>query len=167
MASSATALANPGARAIAPALRREGASPALARRELALAAPRRLRRGSAGAPAVCASLGGGGAAASLADALVVGTWCAAAAMGARALVQNFATAQREANGMECETCGGSGQEPCIVCTRWSDAGTDSAGCSACAGSRRTACHSCRGGGTKVPITAKLYIKPEAEYFSER
>ena len=88
-------------------------------------------------------------------------------MGARALVQSFGAAQREANGMECETCGGSGQEPCIVCTRWSDAGTDSSGCSACAGSRRTACHSCRGGGTKVPITAKLYIKPEAEYFSER
>lgn len=66
----------------------------------------------------------------------------------------------ESHGRECETCGGSGYVECF-CTRWSDG--DSKGCSSCGGSLQTVCHSCRGGGTAVPILGKVYIKDEKDY----
>lgn len=40
------------------------------------------------------------------------------------------------------------------CNRWSDG---DGGCSTCQGTGRMICSSCRGGGTAVPIQAKVYI----------
>lgn len=54
---------------------------------------------------------------------------------------------------ECETCGGTGLVECW-CSRWSDG---DGGCSTCRGSGRMICASCRGGGTAVPIKARVYI----------
>lgn len=45
----------------------------------------------------------------------------------------------------------AGVVPCI-CTRWSDSDV---GCATCNGRGLMACSSCGGGGTAVPITAKL------------
>lgn len=74
--------------------------------------------------------------------------------------------QRSEGAVECETCHGSGVVDCLVCTRWSDSSSDSSGCGACAGSRKMACTSCNGGGTAVPIEAKVYIKRESDYFGK-
>jgi len=52
---------------------------------------------------------------------------------------------------ECATCGGSGLEDC-ACRRWSDGDV---GCSTCGGSGKSTCRSCNGGGTAVPIAAKV------------
>lgn len=57
---------------------------------------------------------------------------------------------------ECDTCEGTGYMTCF-CDRWSD---KDVGCGACAGSGRMRCTSCGGGGTAVPIEAKLYITSE-------
>ncbi len=54
---------------------------------------------------------------------------------------------------ECETCGGTGLVECW-CSRWSDG---DGGCSTCRGSGRMVCASCRGGGTAVPVKARIYI----------
>jgi len=70
------------------------------------------------------------------------------------------TTNNEPQGRECETCGGSGYVECF-CTRWSDG--DRQGCSSCGGSLQKVCHSCRGGGTAVPILGKVYIKDEKDY----
>lgn len=53
---------------------------------------------------------------------------------------------------ECPTCGGTGMVECM-CNRWSDGDK---GCGACRGSGMMTCQACGGGGTAVPITAKLY-----------
>jgi len=60
----------------------------------------------------------------------------------------------------CETCGGTGFVACF-CTRWSDG--DTRGCASCGGSLHAHCHSCRGGGTAVPIEARVLIKSEKKY----
>jgi len=60
----------------------------------------------------------------------------------------------------CETCGGSGYVECF-CTRWSDG--DDRGCGSCGGSLNTVCKSCRGGGTAVPIQARVLIRREEDY----
>lgn len=60
----------------------------------------------------------------------------------------------------CETCGGSGYVECW-CSRWSDG--DARGCGSCGGSMSAVCHSCRGGGTAVPIEARVLIRNETEY----
>ena len=60
----------------------------------------------------------------------------------------------------CETCGGTGFVECF-CTRWSDG--DTRGCASCGGSLHAHCHSCRGGGTAVPIEARVLIKSEKKY----
>jgi hypothetical protein len=60
----------------------------------------------------------------------------------------------------CETCGGSGYVECF-CTRWSDG--DDRGCGSCGGSLNTVCKSCRGGGTAVPIEARVLIRREEDY----
>ncbi len=60
----------------------------------------------------------------------------------------------------CETCGGTGYVECF-CTRWSDG--DARGCGSCGGSLHAQCHSCRGGGTAVPIEARVLIRNEKEY----
>ena len=57
---------------------------------------------------------------------------------------------------ECDTCNGSGTVECW-CSRWSD---DDRGCSTCRGSGRMVCSSCRGGGTAVPIEARLIIRKD-------
>ena len=57
---------------------------------------------------------------------------------------------------ECDTCHGSGTVECW-CSRWSD---DDRGCSTCRGSGRMVCSSCRGGGTAVPIEARLIIRKD-------
>ena len=67
----------------------------------------------------------------------------------------------------CPTCSGTGHVTCF-CTRWENDASD-VGCGTCRGSRRMTCAACRGGGTAVPIEAKLYIRseprirPEADY----
>lgn len=60
----------------------------------------------------------------------------------------------------CDTCGGTGYVECF-CTRWSDG--DARGCGSCGGSLHAQCHSCRGGGTAVPIEARVLIRSEKEY----
>ena len=55
---------------------------------------------------------------------------------------------------ECETCNGTGYVECW-CSRWSDG---DGGCSTCRGTQRMVCSSCRGGGTAVPIEARLIIR---------
>ncbi|CAL5222188.1 g4516 [Coccomyxa viridis] len=55
---------------------------------------------------------------------------------------------------ECGVCNGTGVVPCI-CRRWSDSDV---GCATCNGRGMMACSSCGGGGTAVPITAKLIIR---------
>lgn len=80
-------------------------------------------------------------------------WAAVAYLGYKVAFQD----ERPSPGTECETCGGTGLVDCF-CTRWSDG--DRTGCSACNGSLKTICHSCRGGGTRVPIEAKVYIRSE-------
>lgn len=55
---------------------------------------------------------------------------------------------------ECEVCEGTGYVACW-CNRWSDG--SAGGCSTCSGSGRMVCSSCRGGGTAVPIKARVYI----------
>lgn len=80
-------------------------------------------------------------------------WAAVAYLGYKVAFQD----ERPSPGTECETCGGTGVVDCF-CTRWSDG--DRTGCSACDGTLKTICHSCRGGGTRVPIEAKVYIRAE-------
>lgn len=58
----------------------------------------------------------------------------------------------------CATCSGTGHVTCF-CTRWENDASN-VGCGTCRGSRRMTCAACRGGGTAVPIEAKLYIRPE-------
>lgn len=71
--------------------------------------------------------------------------------------------QEKGTGSErkCETCNGTGKVECY-CTRWSDG--DRTGCATCRGSLLADCPSCRGGGTAVPIQAKVYIRSEKDYF---
>ena len=80
-------------------------------------------------------------------------WAAVAYLGYKVAFQD----ERPSPGTECETCGGTGVVDCF-CTRWSDG--DRTGCSACDGTLKTICYSCRGGGTRVPIEAKVYIRAE-------
>lgn len=63
---------------------------------------------------------------------------------------------------ECETCEGTGYVDCL-CNRWNDGDV---GCNTCANSGKMACQSCRGGGRKIPIKAKVYIQPEQTYFRD-
>jgi hypothetical protein len=42
-----------------------------------------------------------------------------------------------------------------MCTRWSDG---DAGCMICQNSGRMPCHTCKGGGTKVPITLTIFAE---------
>lgn len=62
---------------------------------------------------------------------------------------------RSNNQSPCPRCEGRRVEPC-VCNRWSDGGQD-IGCSSCKKSGMMPCRSCRGGGTAVPIKARIYV----------
>lgn len=62
--------------------------------------------------------------------------------------------QESEHRQECPKCGGSGYVEC-ACSRWSDGDT---GCSTCRGTGAAVCNACGGGGTAVPISAKLYNK---------
>lgn len=84
-------------------------------------------------------------------------WMAVAWLGYKLALEQQ---QGENSQRECETCGGTGLVECF-CTRWSDG--DRSGCGTCGGTRQMVCHSCRGGGTAVPIQAKVYIKTEKDY----
>lgn len=83
-------------------------------------------------------------------------WMAVAYLGYKLALQQ----EQPSSGPECETCGGTGLVDCF-CTRWNDG--DRSGCGACHGTMKIACHSCRGGGTAVPIKAKVYISDERDY----
>jgi hypothetical protein len=96
----------------------------------------------------------------LAGQLVSGAAWAAAAWLTYSLVTQQDSAERP---NECETCHGTGQVPCF-CRKWSDASSDASGCGSCGGSLKMTCPHCRGGGTGVPIEARVYIKPEKEYY---
>jgi hypothetical protein len=63
---------------------------------------------------------------------------------------------RSNNQRPCPRCEGRRVEPC-VCNRWSDGGADTVGCSSCNKSGMMPCRSCRGGGTAVPIKARIYV----------
>lgn len=57
----------------------------------------------------------------------------------------------------CPRCEGRRVEPCH-CRRWSDNSNQTdIGCSSCNKSGYMACRSCRGGGTAVPIKARIYV----------
>jgi len=55
----------------------------------------------------------------------------------------------------CPRCHGTGVVECF-CQRWSD---NDVGCGTCGGSGKMVCNSCNGGGTAVPIEAKVHIEP--------
>lgn len=89
-------------------------------------------------------------------ASAIGVALGAYLVGSR-LLEDESNYDRESN-QECPTCGGTGIVECF-CSRWSD---NDVGCASCRGSGKMGCNSCGGGGTAVPIKAKLYIKPTAE-----
>ncbi|PRW57310.1 chaperone dnaJ [Chlorella sorokiniana] len=122
------------------------------RHQQALAAPRRRPSRSPQPAAVCfSSLDGGAGAAGLVAQGVA--WAAVAFMASQLFFQQQSEPEDGPPQRECESCGGSGVVPCW-CNRWSDG---DGGCSTCQGSGRMICSSCRGGGTAVPIQAKIYI----------
>lgn len=51
----------------------------------------------------------------------------------------------------CPRCNGVGYEPCI-CKRWSDGDS---GCSSCSKTGYMPCRACRGGGTAIPLFARV------------
>lgn len=57
----------------------------------------------------------------------------------------------------CPKCRGTGVVECI-CKRWSDNGKMDAGCGTCGGSGKMVCNACNGGGTAVPIEARVHIE---------
>ncbi|KAL6766255.1 hypothetical protein ACKKBG_A35285 [Auxenochlorella protothecoides x Auxenochlorella symbiontica] len=79
-------------------------------------------------------------------------WSAVAWFGYQFAMQQ-AQPTREGQ-QECSTCGGTGKVPCL-CNRWSDGDV---GCSTCGYSGKMPCSSCRGGGTAVPILARIPSK---------
>lgn len=90
-----------------------------------------------------------------------GAWALAAWMGYQVAIQQDVT--RQSGEKECEVCHGTGYVECF-CTRWSDSAGDKSGCGTCRGSRRMSCTGCGGGGTGVPIEARVYIKSEKKYY---
>ncbi|KAL4452392.1 hypothetical protein ABPG75_008054 [Micractinium tetrahymenae] len=80
-------------------------------------------------------------------------WTLVGVMALRVFMGEQQAPAEEESRRECETCGGSGLVECW-CSRWSDGDQ---GCSTCRGSGRMVCASCRGGGTAVPIKARIYI----------
>lgn len=66
-------------------------------------------------------------------------------------LQNFDKDGRQV----CPRCHGTGVVECF-CQRWSD---NDVGCGTCGGSGKMVCNSCNGGGTAVPIEAKIHIEP--------
>ena len=64
--------------------------------------------------------------------------------------------QNNAEGQEvCPKCRGSGVVECF-CRKWSD---NDVGCGTCGGTGKMVCNSCNGGGTAVPIEARVHIQP--------
>lgn len=82
-------------------------------------------------------------------------WTSAVFMAGRLFLGQQSQAEEEPR-QECESCKGTGYVECW-CSRWSD---DDSGCGTCRGSGMMVCSSCRGGGTSVPILAKLVIRNE-------
>lgn len=80
-------------------------------------------------------------------------WTLVGVMALRVFMGEQQAPAEEESRRECESCGGSGLVECW-CSRWSDG---DGGCSTCRGSGRMICASCRGGGTAVPIKARIYI----------
>lgn len=102
---------------------------------------------AAGSVAPTASLVAGG--------LQAVAWASALIMAGRLYLQQQSQPD-DGPRQECDTCHGSGTVECW-CSRWSD---DDRGCSTCRGSGRMVCSSCRGGGTAVPIEARLIIRKD-------
>ena len=115
---------------------------------------------------VCSSFGGLSEGSSMVNIVSQMTsaaaWIAAGYMAYQLVLQQDASSRKEGQ-KECERCNGTGFTECF-CTRWSDASNDKTGCSSCRGTRKMQCSSCGGGGTASPIEAKLYIKPEKDYY---
>lgn len=64
--------------------------------------------------------------------------------------------QNNTEGQEvCPKCRGTGVVECF-CRKWSD---NDVGCGTCGGSGKMVCNSCNGGGTAVPIEARVHIQP--------
>lgn len=61
----------------------------------------------------------------------------------------------------CPKCRGTGVVECF-CQRWSDNGESEAGCGTCGGSGKMVCNACNGGGTAVPIEARVQIEPRRQ-----
>ena len=61
----------------------------------------------------------------------------------------------------CPKCRGTGVVECF-CKRWSDNGKNEAGCGTCRGSGKMVCNACNGGGTAVPIEARVHIEPHKQ-----
>lgn len=130
-------------------------SPGLAIQQLCLVPARRRSRPRSiptTAFGAAAAVGGAGVGASQL-ASFLGCALAAAWVGLQLKMEQDAIEQQEGR-RECDTCSGTGRVPCI-CLRWSDRDV---GCGACAGSGQMECTSCGGGGTAVPIEAKVYVK---------
>ncbi|KAA6418894.1 MAG: hypothetical protein FRX49_11120 [Trebouxia sp. A1-2] len=68
----------------------------------------------------------------------------------------YLRSQNNTEGQEvCPKCRGSGVVECF-CRKWSD---NDVGCGTCGGTGKMVCNSCNGGGTAVPIEARVHIQP--------
>lgn len=72
----------------------------------------------------------------------------------RELLREQTESETQHGRQECPKCEGTGTVECF-CRRWSDGDV---GCANCRGSGFMQCNACGGGGTAVPIQAKLYNK---------
>ena len=73
-----------------------------------------------------------------------------------ALTKPAVCMQNNTEGQEvCPKCRGSGVIECF-CRKWSD---NDVGCGTCGGTGKMVCNSCNGGGTAVPIEARVHIQP--------
>ena len=98
----------------------------------------------------------------LSQVLTGTAWVTALYLGVSYFLDNQRIDESNQRQSECETCEGTGYVDCL-CNRWNDGDV---GCNTCANSGKMACQSCRGGGRKIPIKAKVFIQPEQSYFRD-
>jgi hypothetical protein len=120
-----------------------------------LATPNRQRKSQRGSFATLSYAGAfSGSSSTFAAVQTLSNIASALAVGVGAWYFLSRQQQQQEGTQECPKCGGTGMVECF-CTRWSDGDV---GCGSCRGTGKTVCSACGGGGTAVPITAKLHIE---------